>query len=119
MTTLTQPSLFDAPVMPYGDLPGHHASETSANGARAIKPKVGGLQDRVIRALHDTPGLTSRGLDRVLGTTPTRSCWPRCSELKALGYVEEIARCQEETGVWVTCWGLTETGEALARQLLT
>lgn len=113
----TQPSLLDSPVMPYGDLPGHHASETSAAGARAIKPRVGSLQARVLQALHDTPGLTSRGLDRVLGTTTTRSAWPRCTELKVAGCVEEIARCQEETGVWVACWGLTPAGERRLREL--
>ncbi len=97
-----QLSIFDAPVMPYGDLPGHRASETSAAGARAIKPKVGSLQARVLQALHDTPGLTSRGLDRVLGTTTTRSAWPRCTELKVAGCIQEAGTCVEETGIHVT-----------------
>ena len=111
----TQLDLF--PVMPYGKLPGHHASQTSVNGARAVKPKVASLQTRVLLALYETPGLTSRGLDRMLGTTTTRSAWPRCTELKVSGLIEEVARCQEETGVHVACWALTEAGEKLARQL--
>lgn len=118
MNATAQLGLFDAPVvMPYGSLPGHAASETSTAGARAIKPRAGSLQMRVLQSLHVMPGLTSRGLDRVLGTTNTRSAWPRCTELKTAGCIEEVGRCQEETGVWVSCWGLTAAGEKRLREL--
>jgi len=119
-----QLSIFDTalpaplPVTPYGDLPGHRASETSAAGARAIQPKVGSLQARVVLALHEMPGLTHAGLDRLLHTEASRAARPRCTELKNCGLVEQDGLCLEASGVQVATWKLTEAGERLAKELL-
>lgn len=124
MTTAQQESLFDLlfdtalPVLPYGSRPGAAPhSATSRAAADAIMPKLGSLQRRVLLALYVTPGLTCRALDRTLGTSLTRSAWPRVTELSKAGLIQQCGQCIEETGQAVSMWELTESGEALARSI--
>ena len=75
---LPTPTNYDGlPVSPYPTVPYARGSETSRGAAVAIAPKQGTLQARVLLALLRTPGLSDEGLDRVLGTTHSRSARPR------------------------------------------
>jgi hypothetical protein len=122
MTTATQLSLYDTavpaplPVLVYNGEPGHRASDTSAAGARAIKPRVASLQARIVLALYATPGLTQPALDRLLGTEATRASRPRVTELRIAGIVRECGQCPGEYGVPNAMFELTDAGVAMALQ---
>lgn len=120
MTTLTQPSLFDAdlPTQTYDNHAPYRASDTSAAGAVHIEPKRLSLQQRVLVALYKTPGLTDAGLDRTLGTEAGRSARPRRRELELAGLVEQAGTCVGEAGVANATWQLTDAGVIAALALV-
>ena len=105
------------PTTTYGDHAPHRASATSAAGAAHIEPKRLTLQQRVLLALYDLPGMTDAGLDVRLGTVVGRSSRPRRRELELAGYVTQDGTCPGESGVLNATYKLTPSGEALAQRL--
>lgn len=101
------------PLLPYAGAAPAAPTDTSREAAEAIRPRVGNWQRRVLQALHDQPGLTDEGLERVLGCVATRTSRPRRRELALAGLVADSGeRVMGSAGVHHICWVLTAAGEA-------